>query len=232
MYYVMSDLHGEYDKFLKMLEVINFSDDDTLFILGDIIDRGDKSVELLQDLSMRFNVYPIFGNHELMALSVLKKLYLEINEDTLSILNEQFIEELNNYLENGGQSTLDGFKRLSKEEALDLIDYIQDFAYYESIDINNKTYIMVHAGLNHFEEDKSLDEYSLDDLCFDLIDYNRKYYNDPNIYIINGHAPNLLTFNKSEIVFINNHIAIDCGACFENGKLSCLCLDTCKAYYV
>ena len=232
MYYVMSDIHGEYDKFLKMLEIIHFSDEDTLFILGDIIDRGEKSVELLQDLSMRFNVYPIFGNHELMALSILKKLYLEINNDTLSILNEQFIEELNNWLLNGGQTTLDGFKKLSKEDALDLIDYMQDFAYYESIDLNNKTYIMVHAGLNNFKEDKALDEYTLDDLCFDLIDYNQQYYSDPNIFIINGHMPTFATFEKNEIVFINNHIAIDCGACFENGKLSCLCLDTCKAYYV
>ena len=108
----------------------------------------------------------------------------------------------------------------------------QDFAYYESIDLNNKTYIMVHAGLNNFKEDKALDEYTLDDLCFDLIDYNQRYYSDPNIFIINGHMPTFATFEKSEIVFINNHIAIDCGACFGNGKLSCLCLDTCKAYYV
>ena len=40
MIYVMSDLHGQYNAFLKMLELINFTDEDELYILGDIIDRG------------------------------------------------------------------------------------------------------------------------------------------------------------------------------------------------
>ena len=30
----------------------------------------------------------------------------------------------------------------------------------------------------------------------------------------------------------NNFIAIDCGACFENGTLACLCLDTMEEFYV
>ena len=58
MTYVMSDLHGEYEKFLRMLEVIGFTDDDELYILGDVIDRGPESTALLADLSMRANVYP------------------------------------------------------------------------------------------------------------------------------------------------------------------------------
>lgn len=40
MHYVVSDIHGYYDRYLKLLEVINFTDDDTLYILGDIVDRG------------------------------------------------------------------------------------------------------------------------------------------------------------------------------------------------
>lgn len=39
-HYVMSDIHGEADRFHAMLEKIHFSDDDTLYILGDVIDRG------------------------------------------------------------------------------------------------------------------------------------------------------------------------------------------------
>ena len=30
----------------------------------------------------------------------------------------------------------------------------------------------------------------------------------------------------------NNHIAVDCGAVFEDGRLGCICLDTMKEYYV
>jgi len=48
MTYVMSDLHGKYEKFLQMLDTIHFSDDDDLYILGDVVDRGPQSVELLR----------------------------------------------------------------------------------------------------------------------------------------------------------------------------------------
>ena len=36
----MSDIHGEYDKYLAMLEQIDLSEDDTLYVLGDVVDRG------------------------------------------------------------------------------------------------------------------------------------------------------------------------------------------------
>lgn len=38
MTYVMSDIHGEYKKYLQMLELIRFSDEDELFVLGDVVD--------------------------------------------------------------------------------------------------------------------------------------------------------------------------------------------------
>ena len=40
MHYVMADLHGEYDRWRRMLDRIAFSDADTLYILGDVVDRG------------------------------------------------------------------------------------------------------------------------------------------------------------------------------------------------
>ena len=48
MIYAMSDLHGCYEKYIKMLDKINFSDSDTLYILGDVVDRGDGGIKLLQ----------------------------------------------------------------------------------------------------------------------------------------------------------------------------------------
>lgn len=44
--YVISDIHGEYDLFMKMLEKIKFQDTDTLYILGDILDRGPNPIHL------------------------------------------------------------------------------------------------------------------------------------------------------------------------------------------
>ena len=50
MTYVMSDLHGCYDKYRQMLEQIGFGDDDTLYILGDVIDRGEGGIDILLDM--------------------------------------------------------------------------------------------------------------------------------------------------------------------------------------
>ena len=49
MIYAMSDLHGEYDKYRAMLEQIHFSDEDVLYILGDVVDRGEKPVEITEE---------------------------------------------------------------------------------------------------------------------------------------------------------------------------------------
>ena len=64
MHYVMSDLHGCYEEYLELLRKIRFSDEDVLYVLGDVIDRGPETVTLLQDMMMRSNVIPLIGNHE------------------------------------------------------------------------------------------------------------------------------------------------------------------------
>ena len=47
MLYAMSDLHGEYQKYLAMLEKIKFNQEDTLYLLGDLVDRGPEPVKIL-----------------------------------------------------------------------------------------------------------------------------------------------------------------------------------------
>lgn len=38
--YVMSDIHGLWDKFEKMMNLLNLKDNDKVYFLGDVIDRG------------------------------------------------------------------------------------------------------------------------------------------------------------------------------------------------
>ena len=47
-----------------MLSQLSLRPDDTLYILGDVIDRGPDGVKILQDMMARPNVVPILGNHE------------------------------------------------------------------------------------------------------------------------------------------------------------------------
>ena len=54
--YVMSDLHGEYGRFLKMLKLIDFKDTDILYILGDVFDRGNKPLEIIDYIVAHKNI--------------------------------------------------------------------------------------------------------------------------------------------------------------------------------
>ena len=71
MTYCMSDLHGRFDKYEEMLEKIAFSASDSLYIIGDVIDRNPGGVKLLRDIMGRSNVILLKGNHEQMCLDTL-----------------------------------------------------------------------------------------------------------------------------------------------------------------
>ena len=164
----MSDLHGEYDKYCEMLKKIDFNPEDTLFILGDVVDRGPRPVDILLDMMKHPNIYPLMGNHDLLALDVLRKLTVEITEDNYaSNLDASTMNELISWLRNGGQTTLTQFSLLSKEEKADVLDYIDDFLLCESAEAGGKTFVMVHAGLGHFRKGKKLREYTLKELLMD-----------------------------------------------------------------
>ena len=46
--FVLSDIHGCMEQYHRMLETIGFGDGDTLYIIGDVIDRGLYGAELLR----------------------------------------------------------------------------------------------------------------------------------------------------------------------------------------
>ena len=88
MIYVMSDIHGEYDKFIEMLKKINFSDSDTLYILGDIFDRGPHPIKIILKIMTMPNVICIVGNHELMGMRCLPFLMGEITDESIAKLDK------------------------------------------------------------------------------------------------------------------------------------------------
>ena len=79
-HYVVSDIHGEADRFYAMLDKIQFSDCDILYILGDVVDRGTDRIALLQQIIATPNIVMILGNHEYMMLD-----YLIADPDSVAI---------------------------------------------------------------------------------------------------------------------------------------------------
>ena len=232
MIYVMSDLHGDYDKYMQMIKKIELKDEDTLYILGDVIDRGDDGLKILFDMMKRSNVIPLLGNHEYMAYTVLKKLNVEITAYNYNThLDETSIEAYENWMLNGGITTCQKFTELNKVQREEIIDYIGEFELYEEIEVCGREFLLVHGGIGEFEEEKDIEECNLHEVIWSRSDYSRQYYKSK--YLVTGHTP---TYNISDeydgkIYIKNNHIAIDCGV--SHGRsLGCICLDTLEEFYV
>lgn len=58
MIYVMSDIHGNLRRFNSILEQIKLTDKDTLYVLGDVIDRYPDGIRILRKLMAMDNVFP------------------------------------------------------------------------------------------------------------------------------------------------------------------------------
>ncbi|MEA4804645.1 metallophosphoesterase [Acetobacterium wieringae] len=237
--YVISDIHGNYKKYKRLLEMIDFKDKDTLYVLGDVIDRGPEGIKVLKDMMSQPNVIPILGNHEFMAKISLPFLMTEIIDETLDQMKYPDMLMCLDWLENGGTTTIKEFRDLSREEKNDVLDYLGEFSLYHVVTINDKEFVLVHAGFDGFTPQRELDDYDLSELIFEKPDYGVKYFE--NSYLVTGHTPtrlinrlmNELNDNEicDDIYERNKHIAIDCG-CVYGGKLGCICLDTMEKYYV
>lgn len=235
MIYVISDIHGQIEKYIAMLEKINLSDSDTLYVLGDIVDRGKGGIEILFDMMKRPNVIPILGNHEYMMVQVLKQLLKPITDQTISEFNEDKLLSLQHWLADGGDKTLEELKAYSVEDKEILLDYItEEFSLLEKVTVNNNTFILTHAGLDNFSPKRGLESYDLHEVLFKKPDYSTKYYDAS--YLVTGHTPTFLINpkNTGKIFKENMHIAIDCGAAYPDagGRLGCICLNTLEEFYV
>ena len=74
MIYVMSDIHGNAIRFNSIMAQIDLQPEDTLYVLGDVIDRYPDGIRILRLLMSMPNVKMILGNHEYMMLNVMDRL--------------------------------------------------------------------------------------------------------------------------------------------------------------
>ena len=151
MTYAISDIHGCYEEYIKLLEKINLSEDDTLYILGDICDRGEKPMEIYNDIMARDNVISLFGNHEHLAYINLRHL---IKNDVSKLTKDERLD-LIDWLTRGGKPTFSEFISLSKADRMDFIEFLKSFSMYEDITINGKRFVLVvyviRTSISHFE---------------------------------------------------------------------------------
>jgi len=226
----MSDIHGCFDKYRAMLSEIQFRSRDTLYVLGDVIDRGPDGVKILQDMSSRPNVVPILGNHEFTAAVCLPWLMEEVTDQSLDKLDETQLAALSEWIANGGGPTLRALKELGQEERQDILEYLREMELYAEVEAGGRRFVLTHAAPEQFDPVKPLDAYELQDLLFGRPDPGTVYY--PDKFLVFGHTPTRLLWGQDKIFRKGTMIDIDCGCVFKGGRLSCLCLDTMEEFYV
>ena len=207
--FAVGDIHGCLDKLLSLMEIIDIDfEKDTLAFIGDYIDRGPNSkdvVDYLIDLGRREpGVIFLKGNHELMLENYLSG-------------TDKFT-----FLFNGGQATLDSYLKggYGAEDNpipathLDFFDNLR--LYYET-----DKYIFVHAGLKENISLEEQDEWDMlwirEDFIYSDFDFGKR--------VIFGHTP------FREPLILDNKIGIDTGAVYGN-KLTCVELPAVKFYSV
>ena len=216
--YVLSNLHVQYDKFMDMLKLIKFNDNDKMYILGDIFDRGPDPLKILDYVICRKNIDFIPGNHEYMFLE----------------FYNTYDARLWSY--NGGRTTMTQLMERGEDYLKALYDYLTKLPL---VKVHDK-FILTHAGLYL---PKNQNQYTLQEILslqnaeFNL--WSRSNINNERQYkdytVICGHTPTLYVDPdqyQMSIVRRKGTIYIDCGATFSDGRLACLRLEDNKEFYI
>lgn len=204
--FAISDVHGCSKTFKEILKTIRLKKKDQLFLIGDMINRGPSSNEVLDHIiklkSKGYQVYFIRGNHEQAVLNTKKK----------SIAQRKRV--------------LRGFKssKLLKNGEL-ILEYrtlLKDTHHYIELD----NYYLVHAGFNHKAKDPFEDRTAM--MNTRKFKSQKKYLKGKIVVV--GHTPKDISKIVRRVKKGKNKFYIDNGCANfktkEQGHLLCLDLDT------
>lgn len=138
--YVMSDIHGEGKLFHAMLSKIQFSDADTLYVLGDVIDRGPDGIALLQEIIATPNMTLLLGNHEYMMLQYYSADATEI--------------QIRRWDRNGNAPTRDAYLQLDAQTQRKLLDALSQLPTHVKLTVGGERYHLVHGFPGETEHDE------------------------------------------------------------------------------
>lgn len=228
MTYVMSDLHGLYDQYLRLLHTIRYNADagDRLYLLGDLVDRGPDGVRLVLDAAERPGVTMLLGNHDWLAHVCLKALCSGVKSSDLDPAMKSAIRD---WLKDGGLPTLNQFCERTPEDKRRFLDAIREMPHLVRLEVGGKRYHLSHT-VPDCTTWRNTDESKVIRFLTGQPEYGMEYLH--GLTIVTGHTPTELIdpASKGRIWQGNGHLALDCGAGF-GGPLGCICLETSEEFY-
>lgn len=118
MVYVVSDIHGNMQRWQSIKRQIKLKPTDHLYILGDVVDRYPDGLKILREIMKAPNMTLLKGNHEYMMQQ-----YFETGCDG-------HCERL--WYNNGGYCTRSAFKHCRKEYRKEILDYLKEAFRYQN----------------------------------------------------------------------------------------------------
>ena len=226
MEYVVADIHGNERRFNSIMKQIDLQHEDTLYVLGDVIDRHPGGIRILRRIMAMPNAKMLLGNHEYMMLQC----YRERPSGF----------DCFRWGRNGNASTIDAFRRLAAKEQKAILQYLQGLPTHIEICVDGIPYYLVHGFPSDCAEDEVWERP-------ELYAQNPK----PGYRVIIGHTPvlnlvvpreerqayiRLLEAEKDHprILFSRGFIDVDCGCSYADSMktLGCLRLDDLSEFYV
>lgn len=252
--YIVGDIHGMYEYWMKMKKKIEQEDPEAKFILvGDIEDRGPDSYKMIlwamENIAENGKYQMVKGNHEDLKVKWWKTLNNYFKNNNIDIKKEGYASGY--VCENYGFDKYMDANDVTVEEMEKIINWMDSLPLYKYIDVNNKKFIISHANFPSaaFDKNGEIDTMVLQTL-YNHILWDRhpgdfKY--NKNIILVNGHTPTIFDEafpgfpfdfknNYGKILKQKNRFNIDCGIAYErndgNANLAILRLDDFKEYYL
>ena len=212
--FVIGDIHSHYDEMMELFEMVHFDfNNDLLISLGDLVDRGTKPIEVVEEVMKIKRFIHILGNHDEWCYQYLLNKVAPIK-----------------WLSNGGRSTYEAYQNNPEYREKHLSFFKNAKLYF--IDINNR--LFVHAGFNP-EIPFNLQQDNKEILIWDRSLFrtamknekeNRVFPEFDEIFI--GHSPTQLIEENIPKKF-GNLWMLDTGV-FISGKLTLMNIET-KEYW-
>lgn len=130
MIYAVSDIHGDLAMYNHIVKQLN--KDDTLYVIGDAVDRGSSGIMILKDIMKRPNVEFLLGNHEWFLIMSMFYGYESIMNIWIS-------------KQSGGAVTAESLISLPSIEYDDILNYLLSRKICEKLTVNNKLFTLVHG---------------------------------------------------------------------------------------
>ena len=215
----IGDVHGMYEKLIKLMDKIRFNpDEDLLIFLGDYIDRGPDPGRCLQYIFALQQQYPdvvvcLMGNHEVMMSSYFMQ--------KRGNYNNLIVDYAGSWLDNGGLETLKQLDEMDEGTKEELLQWVMNLP----VKYQYQDYFFCHAGV---DPDVPLAVQNEFDMLWRRQQWWEQYKGEETLVV--GHTPvqKVMKLTGKERrtpkpLFLANHVIMcDTGAYMSGGKLSCV----------